>query len=42
MKKKVRQKYSETFDFDSISNMLGMEKSAVTAQEEAPKGIVAT
>ncbi|KAK2706501.1 hypothetical protein QYM36_016513 [Artemia franciscana] len=42
VKKKVRQKYSETFDFDSISNMLGMEKSAVTAQEEAPKGIVAT
>lgn len=34
VKKKVRQKYSETYDFDSISNMLGMEKTSFTAQEE--------
>uniref|UniRef100_A0A182IRU9 Uncharacterized protein n=1 Tax=Anopheles atroparvus TaxID=41427 RepID=A0A182IRU9_ANOAO len=33
VKKKVRQKYSETYDFDSISNLLGMEKTAFTAQE---------
>ena len=32
VKKKVRQKYSETYEFDSISNLLGMEKSAFTAQ----------
>lgn len=40
VKKKVRQKYSETFDFDSISNLLGMEKSAFTAQESEQGGIV--
>lgn len=33
VKKKVRQKYSETYDFDSISNLLGMEKSAFAAKE---------
>uniref|UniRef100_T1J5U5 B30.2/SPRY domain-containing protein n=1 Tax=Strigamia maritima TaxID=126957 RepID=T1J5U5_STRMM len=27
VKKKVRQKYSENYDFDAISNLLGMEKS---------------
>jgi hypothetical protein len=25
VKKKVREKYSETYDFDSISSLLGME-----------------
>lgn len=39
VKKKVRQKYSETYDFDSISNLLGMEKSAFTAQESEQIGI---
>ncbi|XP_017836906.1 ryanodine receptor isoform X16 [Drosophila busckii] len=39
IKKKVRQKYSETYDFDSISNLLGMEKSAFTAQESEETGI---
>ncbi|XP_070139394.1 ryanodine receptor [Drosophila kikkawai] len=39
VKKKVRQKYSETYDFDSISNLLGMEKSAFTAQESEETGI---
>lgn len=40
VKKKVRQKYSETYDFDQISNLLGMEKSAFTAQESEQTGIV--
>ncbi|XP_037915514.1 ryanodine receptor isoform X7 [Hermetia illucens] len=39
VKKKVRQKYSETYDFDSISNLLGMEKSAFTAQESEEGGL---
>ncbi|KAG8232312.1 hypothetical protein J437_LFUL009411 [Ladona fulva] len=39
VKKKVRQKYSETYDFDSISNLLGMEKTSFT-QEEEKKGII--
>lgn len=38
IKKKVRQKYSETYDFDAISNLLGMEKSSLPAEEEAPSG----
>lgn len=40
VKKKVRQKYSETYDFDSISNLLGMEKSTFAAQESDSGGIV--
>ncbi|KAL0274262.1 UNVERIFIED_CONTAM: hypothetical protein PYX00_006731 [Menopon gallinae] len=35
VKKKVRQKYSETYDFDSISNLLGMEKTSFSAQDES-------
>lgn len=38
VKKKVRQKYSETYDFDSISNLLGMEKSAFGKQEVTEGG----
>lgn len=38
VKKKVRQKYSETYDFDSISNLLGMEKSAFGKQEVSESG----
>ncbi|XP_067007679.2 ryanodine receptor [Anabrus simplex] len=34
VKKKVRQKYSETYDFDSISNLLGMEKTSFTQEKE--------
>lgn len=34
VKKKVRQKYSDTYDFESISNLLGMEKNAFAAQEQ--------
>ena len=42
VKKKVRQKYSETYDFDSISNLLGMEKTSVSQEEEVPSGFVQT
>jgi ryanodine receptor 2 len=38
VKKKVRQKYSETYDFDSISNLLGMEKTAFATQEVNESG----
>lgn len=40
VKKKVRQKYSETYDFDSISNLLGMEKTSFSSQEEEGSGLV--
>lgn len=40
VKKKVRQKYSETYDFDSISNLLGMEKSSFVAQESEEGGLI--
>lgn len=33
-KKKVRQKYSETYDFDAISNLLGMEKTSFSNSNE--------
>merc|ERR1711923_28593 len=34
IKKRVRQKFSEEFDFDQISNILGMEKSAILPKED--------
>ncbi|MPC12201.1 Ryanodine receptor [Portunus trituberculatus] len=40
VKKKVRQKYSETYDFDAISNLLGMETTMSFKQEETSTGIV--
>lgn len=40
VKKKVRQKYSETYDFDAISNLLGMETTMSFKQEEASTGII--
>lgn len=40
VKKKVRQKYSESYDFDCISNLLGMEKTSFGQQEEEKTGIV--
>ncbi|XP_050722291.1 ryanodine receptor-like isoform X2 [Eriocheir sinensis] len=40
VKKKVRQKYSETYDFDAISNLLGMETTMSFKQEEASTGFV--
>ena len=41
VKKKVRQKYCETYDFDSISNLLGMETTMTFKQEEESTGIIA-
>jgi ryanodine receptor 2 len=38
VKKKVRTKYSETFDFVSISNLLGMEKNAFAGHEVGGRG----
>ncbi|ODN01392.1 Ryanodine receptor 44F [Orchesella cincta] len=38
VKKKVRQKYSETYDFDQISNLLGMEKTSFSVEEKADGG----
>uniref|UniRef100_A0A0K8TI63 Ryanodine receptor 44F n=1 Tax=Lygus hesperus TaxID=30085 RepID=A0A0K8TI63_LYGHE len=41
VKKKVRQKDSETYDFDSISNLLGMEKTSFSTQEaEEGSGLI--
>ena len=41
VKKRVRQKYAEQFEFDAISNILGMEKSALAAQPEEGGGLIA-
>ncbi|XP_043283357.1 ryanodine receptor isoform X10 [Venturia canescens] len=38
VKKKVRQKYSEAYDFDHISNLLGMEKTSFSQQEVEGSG----
>ena len=40
VKKRVRQKYAEQFEFDAISNTLGMEKSALASQSEEGGGII--
>lgn len=40
VKKKVRQRYSETYDFDSISTLLGMEKTSFRLEEEQQEGII--
>jgi ryanodine receptor 2 len=40
VKKKVRQRYSETYDFDSISNLLGMEKTSFSVQDDKQGGII--
>jgi len=40
VKKKVRQRYSETYDFDSISNLLGMEKTSFSVQDDKQGGFV--
>ena len=36
----MRTKYSEQFEFDAISNTLGMEKSALASQSEEGGGII--
>ena len=38
VKKRVRQKFSEQFEFDAISNILGMEKSAIPQDQEEKTG----
>ena len=38
VKKKVRQKYSETYDFDAVSNLLGMEKTSISMKDESKEG----
>ncbi len=40
VKKRVRQKFSEQFEFDEISNTLGMEKSAIGQEEDDKGGLV--
>jgi ryanodine receptor 2 len=41
VKKKVRQKYSETYDFECISTLLGMEKTSFSHEEKKEGGIMA-
>ncbi|XP_023239636.1 ryanodine receptor-like [Centruroides sculpturatus] len=38
VKKRVREKYSETYDYEAISNLLGMDKSGSFRQEEEITG----
>ena len=40
VKKRVRQKYAEQYEFDAISNILGMEKSALAKADEGGGGIL--
>lgn len=42
VKKRVREKYSETFEFDALSEILGMDKSAIPAEPSSETGIIAT
>merc|ERR1719206_1489523 len=42
VKKRVREKYSETFEFDALSEILGMDKSAIPAEASRETGIIAT
>ena len=39
---RVREKYSETFEFDALSEILGMDKSAIPAEESSETGLLAT
>merc|ERR1719391_251402 len=41
VKKRVREKYSETFEFDALCEILGMEKSAIPAEAGEASGIMA-
>ncbi|XP_023317849.1 ryanodine receptor isoform X1 [Trichogramma pretiosum] len=40
IKKKVRQKYSDTYDYEMINNLLGMDKTSSFIQEEEGSGLV--
>merc|ERR1719471_801136 len=42
VKKRVREKYSETFEFDALSEILGMEKSAIPSDASSETGLIAT
>jgi len=42
VKKRVREKYSETFEFDALCEILGMEKSAIPAETSEETGLMAT
>ena len=42
VKKRVREKYSETFEFDALSEILGMEKSAIPSDASTETGLIAT
>merc|ERR1712226_1187240 len=42
VKKRVREKYSETYEFDVLSEILGMDKSAIPAEASTETGIIAT
>ena len=37
----MREKYSKQFEFDDISNTLGMEKSALQQEDDDKSGLVA-
>ena len=37
----MRQKYADQFEFDQISRILGMEKSALVQQDEEQGGMMA-
>jgi len=41
-KKRVREKFSETYEFDALSEILGMDKSAIPAEAGQETGIIAT
>merc|ERR1711892_1585901 len=41
-KKRVREKFSETYEFDALSEILGMDKSAIPAEPGQETGIIAT
>ena len=41
-KKRVREKYSESYEFDALSEILGMDKSAIPQEASTETGIIAT
>ena len=38
VKKRVRETYSEQYDYDQISNLLGMVKDGISSKQNEPKG----
>ena len=42
VKKRVREKYQEDYEFDALSEILGMEKSAIPTENEEGGGLIAT